>query len=162
MYNKWIQMVQNLKLIKIENTQLEEDKELILKVEELNQDLINKQTLFDHIIKELNKAKAIVEKLSLGTSKLDHVLNIGKPHGDKIGLGYTGDVGTSGSHVGTFVKLGTATVETNKNGLEYTGDVDTLGFHVGTFIKAGFAIAKTSKFILSKVTKFVTILSFLW
>lgn len=65
-------------------------------------------------MKELSKANETIEKLKLGTSKLDKIISFGKPHGDKTSLRYIGHVGTSGSYVGTFVKTGFTTTETSK------------------------------------------------
>ena len=44
----------------------------------------------DDVQVELNQMKKLVEMLNSGSSKLDHILSLGKVVGDHAGLGYTG------------------------------------------------------------------------
>ncbi|KAG9444901.1 hypothetical protein H6P81_016241 [Aristolochia fimbriata] len=82
------------------------NKDLIIKLNEseasqkfLQVDLIKRdetikqQTKFiEELQKEVSSIKLILKNLEKGNGKLDEILSVGKPNGDKRGLGYDGDI----------------------------------------------------------------------
>ena len=68
---------------------------LIDKVKFLEQDCCEKNKLIKllqenelNTIEELDKAKESIKKLIIGAQKLDKIIEVGKPNGNKGGLGY--------------------------------------------------------------------------
>ena len=82
MYDTWLQtMRMNQKLIK-QNTQSSKEKnELLEKVRSLEAKLAND----DDIQVELNQMKKSIKMLNYGSSKLDHILSLGKAARDHAG-----------------------------------------------------------------------------
>lgn len=54
-------------------------------------------------LQELDKAKESIKKLTIGAQKLDKIIEVGKPYGDKRGLGYIDECSTPSSKT-IFVK----------------------------------------------------------
>ncbi|XP_031253456.1 uncharacterized protein LOC116111402 [Pistacia vera] len=66
-----------------------------------------KKALFEKIVvltTKLTEAKAIIDKLNVGSLKLDEVLGQEKSFGDRYGLGFSPGTSTSNSSAWTFVK----------------------------------------------------------
>lgn len=53
---------------------------------------------------ELDKAKDSIKKLTIGAQRLDKIIEVGKPYGDKRGLGYIDECSTPSSSKTIFVK----------------------------------------------------------
>lgn len=55
---------------------------------------------------ELENSKEAVSKLTIGAVKLDQVLSLGRPNGDKHGLGFTEDIASTSKGNSVFVRAG--------------------------------------------------------
>ena len=62
------------------------------------------------LLGELNEAKSKVISMTIGASKIDKMLTMGKLHGDKGGLGFNHFDSSSSSSTTKFVKSKTPTI----------------------------------------------------
>ncbi|XP_031268825.1 uncharacterized protein LOC116127306 [Pistacia vera] len=105
MYESWAKAIKEIKSLEFENYTITGDRKLLNdKLNVLSVDLSNKELLLNQALNELIEAKAIVERLNVGSFKLDEVLGQGKSFGDKTGLGFSPKASSSKPGVTTFIK----------------------------------------------------------
>lgn len=89
MYEQWLTMVKQLKGMQVKNGELEQEKrELNSKIDSLSKEVAQKQATLDDTLEKLRVANKSLDSLMGGTNKLNQVLEMGKPFGDRTGIGY--------------------------------------------------------------------------
>ncbi|PON99332.1 hypothetical protein TorRG33x02_048750 [Trema orientale] len=92
MYSQWIRVVDQNRSLEGRNSALIQDKENSEnKVQKLEALLAEKEAKLKEVSAELERTQKSLKMLNSGTSKLDHILSVGKTSSDHKGLGFKGE-----------------------------------------------------------------------
>ena len=84
MYTHWLSIVHKTKRLEMKLAKTEKAKhDCCNELAKVKAELMRKQKVLDHTMKELTKANEAIKQLTIGAAKLDQVLDLGKVASDK-------------------------------------------------------------------------------